>query len=64
MITATADRLRENALGLAEEDAAAFTAVTAVTEAYGLPRGTPDQAAARSEAIAKASSAPRTCRRS
>jgi formiminotetrahydrofolate cyclodeaminase len=51
VVTATADRLRENALGLAEEDAAAFTAVT---RAYGLPKGTPDQAAARSEAIAKA----------
>jgi methenyltetrahydrofolate cyclohydrolase len=50
-ITATADRLRENALGLAEEDAAAFTAVT---EAYGLPKGTTDEAAARSEAIAQA----------
>jgi formiminotetrahydrofolate cyclodeaminase len=50
-ITATADRLRENALALAEEDAAAFTAVT---QAYGLPKGTPAEAAARSEAIAKA----------
>ncbi len=50
-ITATADRLRENALALAEEDAAAFTAVT---QAYGLPKGTPDEAAARSEAIARA----------
>jgi formiminotetrahydrofolate cyclodeaminase len=50
-ITATADRLRENALGLAEEDAAAFTSVT---EAYGLPKGTPDDVAARSEAIARA----------
>ena len=50
-ITATADRLRENALGLAEEDAAAFTAVTT---AYGLPKGTSDEAAVRSEAIAKA----------
>src|SRR3712207_4293925 len=48
-ITSTADRLRHNALGLAEEDAAAFTAVT---EAYRLPKGTPDEAAARSEAIA------------
>lgn len=48
-ITSTADRLRQNALGLAEEDAAAFTAVT---EAYRLPKGTPDEAAARSEAIA------------
>ena len=50
-ITATADRLRENALGLAEEDAAAFTAVT---EAYRLPKGTADEAATRSEAIARA----------
>lgn len=50
-ITATADRLRENSLGLAEEDAAAFTAVT---EAYALPKGTPEEAAARSAAIAKA----------
>src|SRR3712207_650481 len=48
-ITSTADRLRVNALGLAEEDAAAFTAVT---EAYRLPKGTPDEAAARSAAIA------------
>ncbi len=50
-ITATADRLRENALALAEEDAVAFTAVT---QAYGLPKGTPDEAAARSGAIARA----------
>ena len=50
-ITSTADRLRQNALGLAEEDAAAFTAVT---EAYRLPKGAPDEAAARSEAIATA----------
>jgi methenyltetrahydrofolate cyclohydrolase len=50
-ITATADRLRENALDLAEEDAAAFTAVTT---AYGLPKGTPDEAVARSAAIVKA----------
>jgi len=50
-VTATADRLRENALALAEEDAAAFTAVT---QAYGLPKATPDEAAARSEAIAQA----------
>src|SRR3712207_9253235 len=48
-ITSTADRLRQNALGLAEEDAAAFTAVTA---AYRLPKGTLDEAAARSAAIA------------
>ncbi|MCZ2818115.1 cyclodeaminase/cyclohydrolase family protein [Modestobacter sp. VKM Ac-2984] len=51
VITATADRLRENALSLAEEDAAAFTVVT---QAYGMPKGTPEQTAARSEAIAKA----------
>ena len=50
-ITATADRLCENAMGLAEEDAMAFTAVTA---AYALPKGTPEEAAARSAAIAKA----------
>jgi formiminotetrahydrofolate cyclodeaminase len=50
-IAATADRLRQNALGLAEDDAAAFTAVM---QAYGLPRGTPGEAAARSEAIAGA----------
>ena len=50
-ITRTADRLRQNALGLAEEDAAAFTAVT---EAYRLPKGTPDETAARSDAIARA----------
>ena len=50
-ITATADRLRERALGLAEEDAAAFTAVT---QAYGLPKATTEEAAARSAAIAKA----------
>ena len=50
-ITATADRLRENALGLAEEDAAAFTAVT---EAYRLPKGTAEEAAARSAAIGRA----------
>ncbi len=48
-ITSTADRLRHDALGLAEEDAAAFTAVT---EAYRLPKGTADEAAARSDAIA------------
>ncbi|WP_448623495.1 cyclodeaminase/cyclohydrolase family protein [Geodermatophilus sp. URMC 64] len=50
-ITATADRLRENAIGLAEDDAAAFTAVTT---AYGLPKATPEEAAARSAAIAQA----------
>ncbi|WP_369135607.1 cyclodeaminase/cyclohydrolase family protein [Modestobacter sp. I12A-02662] len=51
LITAIADRLRQDAVGLAEEDAAAFTAVTT---AYGLPKGTPDEAAARSAAIARA----------
>ena len=50
-VTATADRLCENALALAEEDAAAFTAVT---QAYGLPKATPDEAAVRSGAIAQA----------
>ncbi len=50
-ITATADRLRQNALGLAEEDAAAFTAVT---EAYRLPKGTAEEAASRSAAIGRA----------
>jgi methenyltetrahydrofolate cyclohydrolase len=50
-VTATADRLRKNALALAEEDAAAFTAVT---QAYGLPKATPAEAAARSAAIAQA----------
>ena len=50
-ITSTADRLRHNALGLAEEDAAAFTAVT---EAYRLPKGTAEEAAARSAAIGRA----------
>ena len=51
VITAMADRLREKAAGLAEEDADAFTAVT---EAYRLPKDTPDAAAARSDAIAEA----------
>jgi methenyltetrahydrofolate cyclohydrolase len=51
LVTAIADRLRQDALGLAEEDAAAFTAVTA---AYGLPKGTPDETAARSAAITAA----------
>jgi formiminotetrahydrofolate cyclodeaminase len=51
IITATADRLRHNASGLAEDDAAAFTAVT---RAYALPKGTPDEAAARSDSIAAA----------
>jgi formiminotetrahydrofolate cyclodeaminase len=49
-ITTTADRLREDALGLAEQDAAAFTAVT---EAYRLPKETAEEATARSLAIAQ-----------
>ena len=47
----TADTLREEALTLAERDAAAFTAVT---EAYRLPKGTADEAARWSAAIADA----------
>jgi formiminotetrahydrofolate cyclodeaminase len=50
-VTAAADDLRTRALALAEEDAAAFTAVT---QAYGLPKATEAEAAARSEAIASA----------
>ncbi len=50
-ITTAADRLRAEAVDLAEQDAAAFTAVT---EAYRLPKDTPDAVAARSEAIAEA----------
>jgi methenyltetrahydrofolate cyclohydrolase len=46
-----ADELCENALDLAEDDAAAFTAVT---EAYRLPKGTDVEAAERSAAIAAA----------
>jgi formiminotetrahydrofolate cyclodeaminase len=46
-----ADGLRELALTLAEEDAIAFGAVG---EAYGLPRSTPEEKAARSAAIATA----------
>ncbi len=46
-----ADELRENALALAEDDAAAFTAVT---EAYRLPKATAAEAADRSAAIAAA----------
>jgi formiminotetrahydrofolate cyclodeaminase len=45
------DQLRERALELAVEDAAAFTAVT---EAYKLPRADDGQKAARSRAIADA----------
>ncbi|KAA5834976.1 cyclodeaminase/cyclohydrolase family protein [Saccharopolyspora hirsuta] len=45
------DELRERALTLAEDDAAAFGAVS---DAYGLPRSTEDEKAARSRAIAAA----------
>jgi methenyltetrahydrofolate cyclohydrolase len=44
----TADRLRDEALTLAEDDVAAFTAVT---EAYRLPKGDGGAAAERSAAI-------------
>jgi formiminotetrahydrofolate cyclodeaminase len=47
----TADGLREEALDLAERDAAAFTAVT---DAYRLPKGSAGEAARRSAAIADA----------
>jgi methenyltetrahydrofolate cyclohydrolase len=44
----TADRLRDDALALAEDDVAAFTAVT---EAYRLPNGDDGEKAERSAAI-------------
>jgi len=50
-VRVTADTLREEALILTERVAAAFTAVT---EAYRLPKGTADEAARRSTAIADA----------
>ncbi|MBP2707212.1 cyclodeaminase/cyclohydrolase family protein [Microbispora sp. RL4-1S] len=50
-VVAETDDLRDTAVGLAEEDAAAFTAVT---EAYTLPRDTDEDRAARSAAIARA----------
>jgi methenyltetrahydrofolate cyclohydrolase len=50
-ISSTADALREEALTLAEHDAAAFTAVT---DAYRLPKGSADEAAQRSAVIAEA----------
>src|ERR671920_90654 len=49
-ISNTADALREEALTLAELDAAAFTAVT---DAYRLPKGSADEAAQRSAVIAE-----------
>ena len=50
-IRAAADGLIDEALGLAEADAAAFGEVSA---AYGLPKGTPAEKQARSDAIARA----------
>ncbi|MER7208278.1 cyclodeaminase/cyclohydrolase family protein [Streptosporangium sp. NPDC000239] len=50
-ILTEADTLRERALELAEEDAAAFTAVT---DAYRLPKETDQERTARSAAIAGA----------
>jgi formiminotetrahydrofolate cyclodeaminase len=50
-IIAASDELRATALRLAEDDAAAFTAVT---EAYKLPKATDEDASARSAAIAAA----------
>ena len=50
-IVSTADRLREDALRLAEADVDAFGAVGG---AFKLPKDTTDQAAARAEAIAAA----------
>jgi formiminotetrahydrofolate cyclodeaminase len=50
-VTATADDLRAQALGLAEEDAAVFGEVA---QAYALPKATEEEAAARSAAIATA----------
>ncbi|MGV9773646.1 cyclodeaminase/cyclohydrolase family protein [Streptosporangium sp. NPDC003464] len=50
-ILAEADALRDHALQLAEDDAAAFTAVT---DSYRLPKATDEEKAARSAAIAGA----------
>ena len=50
-LTAETDALRERALTLAEDDAAAFTAVT---DAYKLPKATDEDKRARSAAIAAA----------
>ncbi|GAA4846805.1 cyclodeaminase/cyclohydrolase family protein [Saccharopolyspora rosea] len=47
----TADELRTRSLELAEQDVAVFTAVG---RAYGLPKSTPEEKAARSRAIATA----------
>ena len=50
-VRASADGLAEEALELAEADSAAFEKVV---DAYQLPKDTPEQKAARSEAIAEA----------
>ncbi|MEU0501229.1 cyclodeaminase/cyclohydrolase family protein [Nocardia sp. NPDC005998] len=50
-IIAASDAARERALALADADAAAFTAVG---NAYKLPKDTPEQSAARADAIAAA----------
>lgn len=50
-VTAVSDELRAAALQLAEDDANAFTAVT---DAYALPRSTPEEKATRSAAITRA----------
>jgi formiminotetrahydrofolate cyclodeaminase len=50
-VIAQSDELRTTALRLAEDDAAAFTAVT---DAYKLPKATDEEASARSAAIAAA----------
>ncbi|MDX6310591.1 MAG: methenyltetrahydrofolate cyclohydrolase [Streptomyces sp.] len=50
-VIAESDELRAAALRLAEDDAAAFTAVT---DAYKLPKATDEEASARSAAIAAA----------
>src|SRR5262245_54866298 len=50
-VLAEADTLRRQAVGLAEDDAASFTAVA---DAYRLPNSTVQQATARSAAITTA----------
>lgn len=54
-ITGTADRLRQHALGLAEEDAAAFTSVT---QGNGLPEDTATRSAALAQALIGAARVP------
>ncbi|GHJ40189.1 cyclodeaminase/cyclohydrolase family protein [Streptomyces sp. TS71-3] len=56
-VTAACDDLCTTAVTLAEDDARAFTAVT---DAYRLPRGTDEEKAARSAAIARALAAAAT----